>query len=147
MARLAGSWKLEVTSWMAPGAPPETSAASARFEPLLGGRFMQQTVHGDMGGQPFDGVGIEGFDNVSKERFGVWFDSMGTGTMVSRGKCAVGARTCTLTGTMNDPMTGKPSTVREVMTRDGDDRFTFDMHGPDPSGKEFHMMRIIYTRQ
>jgi hypothetical protein len=147
MAKMAGNWKLDVTSWMAPGAPPEKSAATAQFESLLGGRFLQQKVHGEMGGQPFDGMGLEGFDNVSKERFGIWIDSMGTGSMMTSGKCAAGAKTCTFTGSMNDPMTGKPSKVREVITRAGDDKFTFDMYGPDPGGKEYHIMQILYTRQ
>ncbi len=130
-----------------PGAPPQKSTATAEFKPLLGGRYMQQEVHGDMGGQPFEGMGIEGFDNASKERWGMWVDSMSTGSMMTRGKCAAGAKTCTLTGSMIDPITGKPSAVREVLTRNGDNSFTFDMHGPDPNGKEFHTMQIVYTRQ
>jgi len=146
MAKLAGSWKLEVTSWMAPGAPPEKSTATAEFKTMLGGRYMQQTVRGEMGGQPYEGTGIEGFDNVTKERWGIWIDSMGTGPMISRGKCPVGAKSCTLSGTYNDPMSGKATTAREVLTRNGDNSFTFDLYGPDPSGKEFHMMRIVYTR-
>jgi hypothetical protein len=147
MAKMAGDWKLDVTSWPAPGAPPQKSAATAKFEPLLGGRFMQQRVQGDMGGQPFEGIGYEGFDNVSKEHFGVWIDSMGTGTMLTRGKCPAGAKTCTMTGSMNDPISGKPTKVREVVTRKDDNNFTFDMYGPDPTGKEFRMMQIVYTRQ
>ena len=147
MAKLAGNWKLDVTSWMSPGAPSEKSASTAKYEPILGGRYMQQTVHGDMGGQPFEGMGIEGFDNVSKEQFGIWMDNMGTGTMISKGHCPMGATTCTMTGTMNDPMTGKSSKVREVVTHKDANSFMFDMYGPDPAGKEFHMMNIVYTRQ
>jgi hypothetical protein len=147
MARMAGNWKLEITSWMAPGAPPEKNSATAVFRPLLGGRYMQQDVKGEMGGMAYEGMGLEGFDNVSKERFGIWVDSMSTGTMVSRGKCAAGAKSCTMKGTVNDAMTGKPATVREVLTKTSDNSFTFDMYGPDPAGKEFHMMQIVYTRQ
>jgi hypothetical protein len=147
MAKLSGTWALDVTSWMVPGAPPEKSTATAQFESILGGRYLQQRVHGEMGGQPFDGMGLEGFDNVSKERFSVWMDNMGTGSLLSQGKCAVGAKTCTFSGRMNDPLTGKPCKMREVLTRTSDDAFTFDMYGPDPSGKEFHMMQIVYKRQ
>jgi hypothetical protein len=147
MAKMAGNWKLEVTSWMAPGAPPEKSSATAVFRPLLGGRYMQQDVKGEMGGMAYEGMGLEGFDNVSKERFGIWVDSMSTGAMISRGKCPAGAKSCTMKGTMNDAMTGKPATVREVLTKTSDNSFTFDMYGPDPAGKEFHMMQIVYTRQ
>jgi serine/threonine protein kinase len=147
MAKLAGTWKLDVTQWLTPGATPEKSTATAEFESILGGRYMQQKVHGEMGGQPFEGMGYEGFDNVSKERFGTWIDNMSTGSMLTHGKCAVGAKTCTLTGSMNDPLTGKLCKVREVITRKGDNSFTFDMYGPDQTGKEFQMMQIVYTRQ
>ena len=147
LAKMAGSWKLDVTSWMAPGAPPEKSTGTAKFETIFGGRYLRQEMHGEMGGEPFEGMGIEGFDNVSKERFGTWIDSMSTGSSMARGKCAVGAKTCTLKGTMNDPLTGKPCELREVLTRNDDNSFTFDMYGPDPSGKEFHMMQILYTRK
>ena len=85
-------------------------------------------------------------DPAKKKHVGAWVDNMGTGFMVSTGKCAVGAKTCTMTGTMNDPLTGKPCKVREVLTHNGDNSMTFDMYGPDPSGKEFHMMQILYTR-
>ncbi len=147
LAKMAGNWKLDVTTWQAPGAPPQKSTGTAKYESLLGGRYLQQTVHGEMGGQPYDGIGIEGFDNVTKESWSVWFDSMSTGGMTSRGKCAVGAKTCTFTGHANDPLTGKPTKFREVVAHDSDDKLTFDMYGADPTGKEFHMMRIVYTRQ
>lgn len=147
MAKMAGDWKLDVSSWMAPGAPPEKSTATAKFESILGGRYLRQTVDGTMGGQPFQGSGTEGFDNATKERWSTWVDNMGTGMMVSKGKCPAGAKTCTMHGSFSDPLSGKAMTCREVMTKNGDNSFTFDMYGPDPAGKEFHMMQIVYTRQ
>lgn len=148
LAKMAGTWSLEVTSWMAPGAPPEKSTATAEFTMILGGRVMTQKVNGQMMGQPFEGYGLEGYDNTTKENWGLWMDNMGTGTMMSKGKCALGAKSCTMTGSMVDPATGKPTKMREVLTHNSDTSMTFDMYGPDPTnGKEYHMMQIVYTKQ
>src|SRR5438876_10896816 len=82
MAKMAGKWKLSVTSWMAPDAPPMKSEATSEYRTILGGRYLEEEVHGTMGDQPFEGRGLNGYDNVTKERFGTWVDSMTTGPMV-----------------------------------------------------------------
>ncbi len=147
LAKLAGKWKLQVTAWMAPGAPPEKSEGTAEFTSLLGGRYLQQEVHGNMGGQPFEGRGVEGYDNVTKESFGTWMDTMSTGLLVARGKCAADAKKCTYRGTMPDAVAGKAVPMTEILTYTDDDHFSFELHGPGPDGKVFKMIEIAYTRQ
>jgi hypothetical protein len=147
LAKMAGKWKLQVTSWMAPGAPPQKSEASAEFKPVLGGRYLQQEVKGNMMDQPFEGMGIEGFDNVTKERFATWVDNMSTGAMTVRGKCAADAKKCTLKGKVPDAVAGKEVPVSETVTMTDDDHFTFEMHGQGPGGKMFKMLEIAYSRQ
>jgi hypothetical protein len=34
-------------------------------------------------GMPFEGLGYTGYDNVKKQYFGTWIDSMSTGIMTS----------------------------------------------------------------
>lgn len=147
MAKLVGKWKLEVTSWPAPGAPPHKSAATAEFKTLMGGRYLQEEVHGDMGGTPFAGMGVSGYDNVTRERFLTWIDSMTTGPMVMRGKCAADAKKCTIKGPASDPIAGKRVTMTQTTTMVDDNKFTFEIHGPGPRGKVFKMLEIVYTRQ
>jgi Protein of unknown function (DUF1579) len=147
LGKLAGKWKLQVTSWMAPGAPPQKSDATAEFKTIFGGRYLQQEVKGNMMDQPFEGMGIEGFDNVTQERFGTWVDSMSTDVLVSRGKCATDAKKCTLKGKVSDAAAGKEVTMTETITVTDDDHFSFELHGPGPGGKTFKMLEIAYTRQ
>jgi hypothetical protein len=147
LAKLAGKWKMQLTSWFAPGAPPQKSEGSAEFKTVLGGRYLQQEVKSEMGGQPFEGMGTMGFDNVTKERFATWTDSMSTGLMVMRGKCAADAKKCTTKGTMSDAVAGKPVPFSETTTMTDDDHFTFELRGPGPDGKQFKMLEIVYTRQ
>ena len=147
LAKLAGKWKLQVTSWFAPGAPPQKSDGTAEFKTILGGRYVQQEVKGEMGGQPFEGMGIMGFDNVTKERFATWTDSMSTGLMVMRGKCPADAKKCTTKGRMSDAVAGKEVPFSETTTMTDDDHFKFELRGPGPDGKQFKMLEIVYTRR
>jgi hypothetical protein len=147
LQKLVGKWKLDITSWHGPGAPPTKSEGTAEFKPLLGGRYLQQDVKSDMAGQPFEGIGFEGYDNVTKERFGTWADSMSTGLMIMRGKCAAGAKKCTFKGESSDPIAGKKVKMTETMTMVDDNKFTFELQGPGPDGKVFKMIEIVYTRQ
>ena len=147
LMKMAGKWKLQVTSWMAPGAPPMKSEGTAEYTSVLGGRYLQQDVKSTMAGQPFEGRGYEGYDNVTKEYFGTWMDSMSTGLMTTRGKCPAQAKKCTYKGTVSDAMAGKAVPITDTLTFTDDDHFTMEMHGPGPGGKNFKMLEITYTRQ
>lgn len=146
MAKMAGRWKAKVTSWMSPGAPPTVSDGSAEFRPLLGGRYLEQKFKGDMGGHPFEGMGVDGYDNVTGERWGTWVDSMSTGPMLMKGKCPPEATTCTMSGEVSDAVQGKAVAFTSTMTVKDDDSFTFELSGPAPDGKVYKMMEIQYTR-
>lgn len=147
MAKMAGKWKLQTTMWMAPGAPPMKSEGSAEFTSILGGRYLMQEVHGTMGdGQPFEGRGIDAYDNVTQMHESSWVDNMGTGLMVMRGKCAAGAKSCTMKGKVADAMAGKEVPVSSTMTVKDDNTFTFEMSGQGKDGKPFKSLEIVYTR-
>ncbi len=146
MAKLAGKWKMQVTSWMQPGAPPMKSEGTAEYRTILGGRYLEGEAHGDMGGQPFEGRALEGYDNVTGERFGTWIDSMSTTAMLLKGKCRAAAKKCTMSGKVSDPMAGKPVTVTTITTVKDDDHFVMEMLAPGPGGKPFKTMEIVYTR-
>jgi len=147
MAKMAGKWKLQTTMWMAPGAPPMKSEGTAEYRTILGGRYLEQEVHGDMNGQPFEGRGLDGYDNVTKTRFGTWVDNMGTGPMMMKGKCAAAAKSCTLKGKVADAVAGKEVPVTSTMIMKDDNTFTFEMTAPGPDGKQFKNLEIVYTRQ
>ncbi len=149
LAKLAGKWKLQVTSWMAPGGQPMKSDANAEFTSLYGGRFLQQEVKGTMpGDQTFEGRGIEGYDNVTGENFAVWVDNMGTGLLLLKGKCPVEAKKCTYKGTVPDAVAGKSMPITETITYTDADHFTFEMFGQAPGGKKpYKSLEIVYTRQ
>lgn len=146
LAKMAGKWKMEVTAWMKPDSPPQKSEGTAEYRPVLGGRFLEQEVHGTMGDQPFEGRGLEGFDNVTKLYVGTWVDNMSTAPMVMKGKCAADGKKCTMKGKVADAIAGKEVPVTTVMIVKDDNNFTWQMMGPGPDGKPFKTLEIVYTR-
>lgn len=145
MARMAGHYDLVIRSWQAPGAPPTTDTGTATRRMTLGGRVMIEETESKMMGQPFSGIGMQGYDNVSGRYWSTWNDNMSTGLMVSGGTCDdQGA--CRFTGGWNDPITKGKVTTRMTTRWPDPDTEVFEMHGPGPDGKEMKMMEITYTR-
>jgi hypothetical protein len=146
LAKSAGTWTAAVTMWMQPGAPPTTSTASATNEMIMGGRYLKSTNTGNMMGMPFEGVGITGYDNVKKQFVNSWIDNMGTGIMTMTGTWDAGTKSINFTGSMADPMTGKDTPFREVLTFVDDDHQVLEMYS-SMGGKEVKNMEIKFTRK
>ena len=67
LKKLSGTWATDVKWWMDPNGKPETSKGKSVNIPILGGRFIREDYSGTMMGQQFQGVGMLGYDNISKE--------------------------------------------------------------------------------
>jgi len=149
LAKCVGTWAGKTKMWMAPEATePMTSECTQTCASIMDGRFIKIEVKGDMGGMPFNGFGITGFDNVSKKYTSSWIDNMGSGIMQGTGVASEGGKVITFTYNYNCPITKKPATMREVHTHTSPDAYTLAMFGADPhSGKEFKMMEIAFTRK
>ncbi len=88
-ATLVGSWTTQTTEWMEPGKPPTESSGTAEMKMLLDGRFLYQEISGQIMGQPFSGIAIDGYDNLRKKYITAWMDSMGTGIFAMEGTASV----------------------------------------------------------
>jgi len=147
LAKFAGDWTCAVKYQMDPSQPMQEAQSTATITPLMDGRYIQEVSSGQMMGAPFNGMGLYGFDNVSGKFVSSWIDNMGTGIMTSVGSADASGKVINWTGTMNDPVTGKATKERMVMTIVDDDHHTFEMFGVPPGGKkETKMMTIEYVR-
>jgi len=147
LSPMAGSWTADVKMWMSPGAPPTAGGGTAENSWALDGRWLEQHFTGTFMGMPFTGVGYTGYDNIKKKYVGTWMDTMTTSMMISSGKAEADGKSFTFSSTMDDPMTGKSSPVKEKVTVVDDDHHTLEMWGAGPDGKMFKMMEINYTRK
>jgi hypothetical protein len=147
LARFMGDWTFTNTLWMAPGAPPVTSAGTMHGEALMGGRYVEHTWKGTMMGIPFEGRGTEAYDNVAKQYVNSWVDNMGTGIIHQTGVCDDAVKVCTYNGEVWDPMTNKKTAIKQVITWIDDNNFKNEMYSPGPDGKEAKMMEIVAKRK
>ncbi len=154
MAKAVGKYDTLSRMWMAPGAPTIESKGTAEFELVLDGRYLRQKYHCpgmDMGmgkPEPFEGMGLEGYDNFRKQYVSTWVDSMSTGIMYMTGTPDETGKIITYTGKTDDPVTGqKDKPFRMVLRKITDDKVIFEAYDRTPEGQEFKTMEIEYTRQ
>lgn len=145
-ATLAGSWTTTTKEWMKPGKPPTESTGTAEMKMLLDGRFLYQEYNSQMMGQPFSGVGIDGYDNMTKKYVTAWVDTMDTGIFLMGGTASADGKTITLKGSHPEPGGGKMS-HRAVWKIIDQNNQTFDMYGTHHGQKEMKVLEIIYTRK
>lgn len=147
LARLAGDWTFTNKAWMAPGQPPMESTGTMHGEILMGGRYVEHTWKGSFMGMPFEGRGTDGYDNVGKQYVSSWVDNMGTGIMYQTGTCDDAVKVCTYHGDIWDAMSGKKTTMKQVITWMDDNNFKNEMYAPGPDGKDIKVMEIVATRK
>jgi hypothetical protein len=146
MAGLAGSWNTTTKAWTDPDKPPMQSTGSCEQTMLLGGRFLHMECTGDMMGQTFTGIGLNGYDNHTKKYMSTWMDSMGTAIYYMEGTATADGKVITQRGHYDDPIEG-PMTLRSVTKIVNNDTEIFEMYGTPKGGKERKMMEITYIRK
>lgn len=147
LAKSAGAWKTSAKMWEG-GGDPVTGDGTARFEVVLGGRYVLGRHTGNYRGMPFEGLSIDGYDNTKKQYISFWFDNFGTGVMQLTGQPAAGGKGVDLAGTMFDPATGVEMKVREELRYEGDTRFSMTMFMQPPGGApEMKVMEYTGVRQ
>lgn len=77
LANLVGEWKVESTLEL-PGMEPQTTEGDARFELILGGRFLCETGSGSINGFDVEHHRIWGYNNGSKKFEAIWLYTMST---------------------------------------------------------------------
>jgi hypothetical protein len=141
---LAGKFTVKSKMWMDPSKPPEESGGTSERKWIMGNRYLQESYQGTFMGQPFEGMGIQGYDNVTKKYFGSWIDSGSTAMTLARGTMSGNA--IAYKGMMSDPMAGKEVPYKMKMVIKDNDNHVLEMWGPGPGGKEMKWMELSYAR-
>ena len=146
MAESVGEWKTKTTFWMDPAGEPIETEGTAKFEMILGGRYMKSTHKGMVMGMPFTGIMLQAYDNATKEFIAIWIDNLGTGMSVSKGTYDEDTKTLNSTGTMIDPASGKELTYRQTVQLIDDNHQVVEMF-IQKDGKEIKNMVIELTKK
>ena len=146
LKQLEGTWDTESRFVMEPGKPPEVGKGHAVNKMVLGGRFVQIEYHGGMQGQPFEGLGMIGYDNVAKEYVSTWADTMGTMILIERGSYDAKENALVMHSEFDAPDGSKQK--MKTMTRFGDGKkYSYEMYGVGADGKEMKLGEVIYTKK
>jgi hypothetical protein len=144
---MMGDWSTTVHFWTTPDAEPEISSGTASSTWLLGERFVQTVFSGEIQGQPFEALRIEGFDEAASEFVTTWRDNRGTHTLVFRGQCDSGCRVRTMTAELTDPGSQIELQLKAVTTFIDEDSYTYESYIVTPSGNEFKNLEFVATRR
>lgn len=147
LKELVGKYEYTSTMWESPKAKPEKSKGTSNME-MVYDRFLKQEFKGQAMGQPFEGMGFVGYDNVKQKYTSTWFDSMGTGMYTSTGTFDESAKAIKETGEGSCPMSdSKTRSFRSEWKLKDKNNMTFTMWTPDmKTGKEFKQLEIKYKR-
>ena len=147
---LIGEWDHVVKWWDSPEMEPQVSKGSSKTSWIMGGRFIQQDVEGEAMGQPFQGMGITGYDNVAKKYISTWIDTMSTGMMKGSGQYDAATNTLTEEGIYSCPFKGDDTdkAYKTVITFVDENTYTYEMYSTGPMGGDvFRTMEITYTKK
>jgi hypothetical protein len=147
LSGMEGTWTAKVKSWMVPGATPSETDATSENKMALGGRFLEQRFQSSFMGQPFNGIGYIGFDNVKKKYVFTWMDNTGTMIMAQEGVADSAGKVITAAGRVPDAFTKKVTTVKSVTTLVDPDHHVYEMWATAPDGTVYKNLEIHYTRK
>ena len=149
LAESAGTWHQKITHWGMPGADPEITEGTRQTEPILGGRFVVERVNGEpmMGmDEPFEGIGLYGFDNLSQKYIYIWADNMGTMILGGEGTSDESGKVVTYFSEFPGP-DGNTYQMKSVANFERDGRHTYEMYNLMPDNTWSRMMEIVSTRK
>jgi len=145
LAKYNGDWNEAITFWMQPGAPPTQATSTAHTEMIMGGRYQESKITGNMMGMPFEGFSLLGYDNLKKIFTSTWVDNFGTGTTTLQGTWDSTAKMILLDGKEVDPMSGNDMDIKETIQFIDDNTQKIVMFKRVPLG-EIKTMEITLTR-
>lgn len=155
LAQLVGTWDYKVKFAAEPGAAlAEAGHGTAVRTSIMGGRYFVLHVNGKMlmpgadgkvQDTNFEGMSVDGYDNVKQKFVSSWIDSMGTSIVDSEGTYDPADKTFTYDFEMEmlPGMKTKARQVIKILDADHNQLDWYEMQG----GKEIKTMEIDYARQ
>ncbi len=106
----AGKFSVSLRMWTDPSRvppqdpAPEPKRGTSERKWVLDNRFLEEIYRGTYAGEPFNGMGMMGYDNVTNKYAGIWIDTMTSSLSTSHG--TLNGNVLTLNGMASDAMQG-----------------------------------------
>lgn len=143
---LVGNFDVTISIWVTPDSTPITSNAAAVSTWVLDGRYVQTSLAGYVGGQPYKALGYVGYDNAGKVYQASWMDNESTAQTWYQGGFTAGSKSAVMSATTVNPVSGKKDPIELRMTIDGAGNHVTELWGTGGGTKTFKMMELRYTR-
>jgi len=144
---LVGTFDVKVLIWLEPSKPPIESTAVSVASWVLGHRYVQQMLSGFVLGEPWHGIGYAGYDNLAKTYVACYMDTGSTGMEWYTGAMDPDGKVATLTSTIYDAMTLKPTKLEMRLSIDPGGNHVTTLWQADPSGQMNKIMELQYKRK
>ena len=147
LAYFVGDWNSSTTMWMDPKKPPQKTEGTSHTVALFGGRYIETHYEGTFQGEPLNGQGLFGFDNLKGKFFNTWIDNGSTGFWLAWGSYDAASKSYTFNGEMDDELkAGAKTAVREVVHVTDPSHYTFEWY-ETRAGKESKTLQIDYSKK
>jgi hypothetical protein len=142
LAHGTGSWNCAVTCTM-PGQPASEEKATETVVPICDGKWYWTEFKGTMGGQPFSGHCVYGYEDASKQYVAYWIDSCTPHFAKLTGTLDAAKNVVSYTGE-GIGMDNKPQKITQVYSQKDQDNRAIEMSFKGAEGTS--QMKIVYTR-
>ncbi len=139
-----GTWDATIEINLSPGSPIQVSRGIAQSRLGCGGFWLITDFTNETTG--FEAHGISGFDPAKGKYVGTWVDPMRNFLTISEGTYDPVTRTMTMWSETSGPQ-GRMLRWRETTERKDDNTRVWRTIFKGSDGKDFEMMRAIYTRR
>jgi hypothetical protein len=144
-----GTWDgaIELLMPGMPAMPPEKVVATGAW--AIEGRWMSWRVKGTMMGMPFEGFGVNGFDNVKKAHVSSWVSNLDTALTHATGPVVDPAgKIVSMYGTIDEYTTGElDKPVRVTTKRISQDQFVYEIADLGIGETGAVVLRQTFTRR
>jgi hypothetical protein len=143
LGSLEGSWKTEQKIWLEPGQPTVTQGTCEnRF--VSGGRLLEQRMHGTLMNEPYEELGLTGYDGRKNIYVTLWGDPRTNTIETYEGAADTAARELSVLGTGHGP-DGKAAEVKLVTRWVDPERHMVSTYIVRDGNEEL-MMETLYRR-
>jgi hypothetical protein len=146
LAGLQGKWKTLTTQRITPTATAMESTGTSEFQVFMDGRFLLENNKSGGGAGVSQGMGIIGFNNLTRKFERVWFDTHSTAMVKSEGDYDKDHDEIRWTDQWCDPGTGQVVTTQSTLRRTSDKELLFTQIETLPNKSAFTMLRVQYKK-
>ena len=146
LAPMIGTFDVKIRTWVSPASQPVESTGTMISAWVLEGRYVQSMLSGQVGGEPFHGIGYIGYDNVEKVYQTAWMDTGSTGMTWYKGNLDASGKSAIMKASVANPITAKSTPLELRLTIEGDSGHVTEIWGKGLGAKMFKLMELRYTK-